>query len=125
VQDTYQQMLEDKQKEVDDNHRLITELREDRDHYKCKADELSEKFDKLTHNVAEWKNDSDERIRTLQAQVARNGRQLEAIRPFMCGNLQCKDRQRVVLAEDGTLKTKRPSRKDNQSDIEPINAEDL
>ena len=31
VQDTYQQMLEDKQKEVDDNHRLIAELREDRD----------------------------------------------------------------------------------------------
>ena len=27
-------MLEDKQKEVDDNHRLIAELREDRDHYK-------------------------------------------------------------------------------------------
>ena len=36
VQDTYQEMLEDKQKEVDDNHRLIAELREDRDHYKKK-----------------------------------------------------------------------------------------
>ena len=34
VQDTYQQILDDKQKEVEDNHRLIAELREDRDHYK-------------------------------------------------------------------------------------------
>ena len=24
--------------------------------------------------------------------------------PFMCGNLTCKDRQRVVLSEDGTIK---------------------
>ena len=34
IQDTYQEMLEDKNKEVEDNHRLIAELREDRDHYK-------------------------------------------------------------------------------------------
>ena len=29
VQDTYQEMLEDKQKEITDNHRLIDELRDE------------------------------------------------------------------------------------------------
>jgi hypothetical protein len=43
----------------------------------------------------------------------------------MCGNLTCKDRQRVVLADDGTLKTKRPAKKDKPQDIEPLKQEDL
>ena len=47
VQDTYQQILDDKQKEVDDNHRLIAELREDRDHYKQGYVEFRDKLDKL------------------------------------------------------------------------------
>lgn len=123
LQDMYQEMIKDKQEEVEDKNRIITELREDRDHYKRKADELSDKFDKLTHNVAEWKNDSDERIRTLQAQVARNGRQLEAIRPFMCGDLQCKTRQLMTITESGELKTKRPQRK--TSSVEPVEPDAL
>jgi uncharacterized protein YjgD (DUF1641 family) len=47
VQDTYQEMLEDKNKEVEDNHRLIAELREDRDHYKKGYVEMRDEVDKL------------------------------------------------------------------------------
>jgi hypothetical protein len=35
---------------------------------------------------------------------------VETMVPFMCGNLTCKDRQRVVLADDGTI------RKQNKKD---------
>ena len=123
VQDTYQEILEDKKKEVEDNHRLIAELRDDRDHYKRKADELSDKLDKLTHSVSEWKNDADERIRTLQAQVARNGRQIAYLLPMLCGREDCAIRIPMTITDSGELKTKRPQRKTSR--VEPVEPEAL
>jgi uncharacterized coiled-coil DUF342 family protein len=73
VQDTYQEMLEAKQKEVEDNHRLIDELRADRDHYREGYIEMRKRLDK-----------TDETVRGLQREVARNGRMVEAMRPFQC-----------------------------------------
>ena len=102
VQDTYQEMLEDKQKEVDDNHRLIAELREDRDHYKQGYVEMRNRQDK-----------TEEMVRDLQMQVARNGRMVESMRPFLCYDMKCKKRQRVQASECAA------------TDIEPINHEDL
>ena len=123
MQDIYQQMIKDKQDEVEDKNRIITELREDRNHYKRKADELNDKFDKLTHSVSEWKNDADERIRTLQAQVARNGRQIDCLRPMLCGRENCAIRMPMTITESGELKTKRPHRK--ASSIEPVEPDAL
>lgn len=102
VQDTYQEMLEDKQKEVDDNHRLIAELREDRDHYKQGYVEMRNRQDK-----------TEEMVRDLQMQVARNGRMVESMRPFLCYDMKCKKRQRVQASECVA------------AEIEPINHEDL
>lgn len=102
VQDTYQEMLEDKQKEVDDNHRLIAELREDRDHYKQGYVEMRNRQDK-----------TEEMVRDLQMQVARNGRMVESMRPFLCYDMKCKKRVRVQVSECAA------------AEIEPINHEDL
>ena len=81
VQDTYQQMLEDKQKEVQDNQRLIEDLRKDRDHYRQIVSEMQERLDK-----------TDQEMRDLKNIVARNGRQLEMLRPFRCYDMKCKKR---------------------------------
>jgi hypothetical protein len=43
----------------------------------------------------------------------------------MCGDLNCKLRQRVTLSDDGTLKTKRPVKKEKPADIEPLNPDEL
>ena len=102
VQDTYQEMLEYKQKEVEDNHRLIAELREDRDHYKQGYVEMRNRQDK-----------TEEMVRDLQMQVARNGRMVEAMRPFLCFDTKCKKRQRVQASECAA------------ADIEPIDSQDL
>ena len=98
VQDTYQEMLEDKQKEVDDNHRLIAELREDRDHYKQGYVEMRNRQDK-----------TEEMVRDLQM----NGRMVESMRPFLCYDMKCKKRVRVQVSEC------------EAAEIEPINHEDL
>ena len=102
VQDTYQEMLEDKQKEVADNQRLIAELREDRDHYKQGYIEMRNRQDK-----------TEEMVRDLQMQVARNGRMVEAMRPFLCFDTKCTKRQRVQASECAA------------ADIEPIDSQDL
>ena len=103
VQDTYQEMLEYKQKEVEDNHRLIAELREDRDHYKQGYVEMRNRQDK-----------TEEMVRDLQMQVARNGRMVEAMRPFLCFDTKCKKRQRVQASECAAA-----------NDIDPIDSQEL
>lgn len=117
MQDMYQQMIADKNDEVADKNRIIGELRDDRDHYKRKSDELSDKLDKLTHSVSEWKNDADERIRSLQSQVARNGRQIACLRPMLCGRENCAIRIPMTITEAGDMK--------QTTDIEPVESDAL
>ena len=122
VQDTYQQMLEDKQKEVDDNHRLIAELREDRDHYKQGYVEFRDKLDKLDNEFRQFRNETEEERAKMKRDIARNGRQLECLRPFLCGREDCALRVPVTISQVGEIeKTLRPQSK--KSDIEPYNGE--
>lgn len=86
-QDYYQQLLTDLQ-----NHH--EELRQERDHYKKERDELRDRLDKV-----------DEELRTLKRDVARNGRQVEALRPFICADLKCQNRQRVAISDLETNNT--------------------
>ncbi len=95
MQDLYQQMLSDTKEEREDRKKQIDELRSERDHY----DRSKMKMD-----------------------IAKLGRKVETMVPFMCGNLTCKDRQRVVLSDDGTLKTKRVPKK---HDIDPVDNDAL
>ena len=108
VQDTYQEMLEDKQKEVADNQRLIAELREDRDHCKQGYREMRNRQDK-----------TEEMVRDLQMQVARNGRMVEMMRPFLCYDIKCKKRQRVPQSECEAVELLKDNKE--MKDIEPYN----
>lgn len=77
-QNYYQQMMDD--------------IAKDRDYYKGERDEMRNTIKKY-----------DERMDQLERSVARNGRMVEAMRPFMCADLHCKKRQRVVLSADGEV----------------------
>lgn len=123
MQDMYQQMLQDAKTDREDRRQQVEELRQERDHYKRDRNEMREQLEKLTKNVSEWKQTSDDRIQDLQRQVARNGRQLESMRPFMCGDLSCKLRQPVTISAEGEVRTKRAPNK--KKDIEPVESEAL
>lgn len=123
MQDMYQQMLEDAKKDREDRREQVEELRADRDHYKQERNELREKMEQLTRSFLDWRIEADNDRSKMKMDIAKLGRKVETMVPFMCGNLACKDRQRVVLSEDGTVKTKRPVKK--QSDIEPVDSEAL
>lgn len=99
VQDTYQEMLADKQKEVEDNHRLISELREDRDHYKQGYKEMRDALDKLGKEFRDFRNETEEERTQMKRDIARNGRQVEALRPFLCADMKCQKRVRVAISD--------------------------
>ena len=104
MQDMYQQMLEDAKRDREDRREQVEELRKDRDHYKQERNELRDKMEQLTRSFMDWRVEADNDRSKMKMDIAKLGRKVETIVPFMCGNLTCKDRQRVVLSEDGTIK---------------------
>jgi hypothetical protein len=82
----------------------VEELRADRDHYKQERNELRDRMEKLMHSFMEWRVEADNDRSKMKMDIAKLGRKVETMVPFMCGNLTCKDRQRVVLSDDGTIK---------------------
>ena len=104
MQDMYQQMLEDAKRDREDRREQVEELRADRDHYKQERNELRDKMEQLTRSFMDWRIEADNDRSKMKMDIAKLGRKVETMVPFMCGNLTCKDRQRVVLSEDGTIK---------------------
>ena len=103
LQDMYQQMLADAKTDREDRKAQIDELRQERDHYKNDRNELRDRLDA-----------TDEKIRALEHTVARNGRQIEAMRPFMCYVSGCRKRQLVEVLDHAASK---------KHEIEPNNEE--
>lgn len=90
-QDYYQQMMKD--------------LAADRDYYKQERNDLRTTIKSY-----------DERIDTLERAVARNGRMVEGMRPFMCSDLSCKLRKRVVISESGEIEQAKGEKKNANKD---------
>lgn len=88
MQDMYQQLIDDVKKDREDQRNYIEELRTDRNHLRSDRDELRKRLDK-----------TDDDIITLKREVARYGRQVESMRPFLCCDLSCKNRQRVAISD--------------------------
>jgi hypothetical protein len=100
--------------------RIIEDVAKDRDYYKQERDEVRERMDKMAHSFMDWRLEADKDRMDMKLEIARLGRRVEVMAPFMCGDIQCKLRKRVVLSEDGEPKKSRQKK----ADIEPSN-EDL
>lgn len=109
VQDIYQEMLTSKQEEVEDKKRIINELREDRDHFRQDRNELRERIDNM-----------DKQVRELQEKVSKNTREMDMMRPFLCGVIGCKLRKPVAISEpEASSKKKSKKKADPLDGIEP------
>lgn len=95
LQDVYQSLVADIKTDRDEQKQYIAELKDDRRHLRQERDELRKRQDDL-----------EETVRSLKLDVARNGRQLECMRPFLCGNTDCDHRRPVTVTELGDVKTK-------------------
>lgn len=101
---------------------IIEDVSKDRDYYKQERDEIRERMDKMAHSFIDWRMEADKDRMEMKMQIAKLGRKVETMVPFMCGDLQCKLRKHVVLSDDGTPKKQRSKK---QSDVEPIEQEAL
>ena len=111
---------EAKKEELDYYKQVIEDITIDRDYYKQERDEVRERMDKMAHSFMDWRLEADKDRMDMKLEIARLGRRVEVMAPFMCVDLQCKLRKRVVLSEDGEPKKARQKK----ADIEPSN-EDL
>ena len=103
--------------------RMIDDVAKDRDYYKQERDEVRERMDKMAHSFMDWRMEADKDRMDMKMEIARLGRKVELMAPFMCGDLQCKLRKRVVLSDEGeTKKARQPKEK---ADVEPIEQEAL
>lgn len=96
IQDSYQRLTEDLKANLDtqqeyneEQKQYIKELKEDRRHLREERDDLRNRQDKL-----------EKTMRELQREVARNGRMVECMRPFLCGKSGCKDRMPVNISNE-------------------------
>jgi len=94
LQDVYQQLVQDIKTDRDEQKAYIQELKEDRSHLRKDRDDLRKRQDEL-----------EEQVRGLQREVARNGRMVANMRPFLCGLLACKNRTPVTISEDAEIET--------------------
>ena len=92
LQDVYQQLVQDIKTDRDEQKAYIQELKEDRSHLRKDRDDLRKRQDEL-----------EEQVRGLQREVARNGRMVANMRPFLCGLLACKNRTPVTISEDAEI----------------------
>ena len=102
---------------------MVDDMAKDRDYYKSERDMLQKKLDELTHSVFEWKTISEEERMKMKQDINMLRRQMDCIRPFLCGRENCTNRLPVTISDDGAVKTKRPESK--QKDIDPIESSDL
>ena len=104
---------------------IIDDVAKDRDYYKGERDEIRERMDKMAHSFMDWRMEADKDRMDMKMEIARLGRKVEVMAPFMCGDLQCKLRKRVVLSEDGTVKNAAKKSPKKQADIDPIESDAL
>ena len=103
--------------------RMIDDVAKDRDYYKQERDEVRERMDKMAHSFMDWRMEADKDRMDMKMEIARLGRKVELMAPFMCGDLQCKLRKRVVLSDEGEAKKARQPK--SKAVVEPIEQEAL
>ena len=124
-QEMYKTMFNDIKENYDEKQSIIDELRHDRDHYKSEAQEYRGQIEKLTKQFLDYKLENERNMIEMKRDIARNGRMVEAMRPFMCGLAkECRKFVPVTISATGELeKTTRSN--NNKKDIEPIESEAL
>ena len=74
---------------------MMADIAKDRDYYKQERDEYRATIKQY-----------NERMDDMDRKLARYGRMVESLRPFMCADLGCKLRKRVAISEEGEVKQK-------------------
>ena len=136
LQDMYQQMLSDAKQDREDRKQQMDELRQERDQYKQERNELRDRFERLEDSLRKMRSEYTSEKMETDRKIAQLGRRVEAMRPFLCGDMLCKKRQRVAALEDEAAEPAKPEKTpkprkaktanpSEPKDLEPIKNTDL
>lgn len=93
---------------LDYYQKIIDGVANDRDYYKRERDEYRMTIKRY-----------DERINHLERAVARNGRMVEAMRPFLCGDMKCQ--RRILVAKlEGVEIEQEPEQEQEPTETETV-----
>ena len=115
MQDLYQQMLADTKTEREDRKQQMEEIRKERDLYKQDRNELREQVDNLRTSFAEWRVQADTERNNMKLSIDTLGRKIEAMRPFLCGDLHCQHRQMVEVLNVKMAESRKKEHKTNEA----------
>ena len=93
MQDAYQQTL-------DDVNKTLNEVRAERDHYKEDRNILRQENDEMRKKYLQLENKITTLSNEYKNEIARLGRRLDCISPFLCGVAGCMHRKKVSLMGD-------------------------
>lgn len=97
LQELYQNFLTRAKEDFEERKTQIDELREERDRYKNDRNDLRDRLEKLEETLRKLQSDYTSNKMESDRKIDQLGRQLEGMRPFLCGDLNCKRRQLVTL----------------------------
>lgn len=121
-QDYYQQLAKDLAEDREDRKRQNDELRAERDHYKNERNDYRDMLSQRDEEFRKFRMMTEEQLDMLRRNQARQGRMIEAMRPFMCGDLSCKKRQRVTTSDAEALE-RTIHVNEESNDVEPYNGD--
>jgi len=95
MQDVYQRALADQKGYYEEIKEYTNDLREDRNHLRKDRDDQREENAMLRKRL----NAMEEKVITLENDVARNEREIESMRPVCCYRMDCKDRMKKEVPQ--------------------------
>lgn len=97
LQELYKDFLTQAKEDFEERKTQIEELREERDRYKNDRNDLRDRLEKMEESLRKLQSDYTSNKMESDRKIDQLGRQLEGMRPFLCGDLNCKRRQLVTL----------------------------
>ena len=99
MQELYKKMLEDANTYLEDARSKVDGLRQERDHYKQDRDELRKQVEEIRKELFDMKDSSEKERSKTNTSIEILNRKLEAMRPFVCGDLTCKKRKLFTIED--------------------------
>ena len=125
MQGAYDKMLDQVNHYIEDATGKMEEMRSERDRYKKERNELRDRFERLENTLHQMRTEYQTEKSDTDRKIAQLGRKVEAMRPFLCGDMLCKKRQRVAVLEDEAAEPTKPSKTSKAKTAEPQEPKEL
>ena len=106
-----------------DVNRTLNEVREERDHYKEDRNTLRDENEMMVQKYKELQKQLTEMEIAYKKDIARLGRRLDCLSPFLCGVAGCLHRKRVNMMDEKEMEML-PSNNESETQVKDEDGND-